>query len=125
MKLSEARLRSTLKNAAAPEAVAAHSARGRVKPLKMGACLADKIQHACHQGACYQTDDQNAQRQLHFVALAGGASTHVSPALRVNLARMEMLALSAREMGQSALACSAASTKSHSAALGTRAVTSR
>ena len=44
---------------------------------------------------------------------------------RFSLARIEMLALSAREIGQFALARSAASTKSHSATLGTAAMTSR
>jgi hypothetical protein len=41
------------------------------------------------------------------------------------LARIEILALSAREMGQFAFARSAASTKSHWATLGTAAITSR
>ena len=43
----------------------------------------------------------------------------------LNVARIEMLAVSARETGQFALARSAASTKSHSATLGTAAITSR
>ena len=43
----------------------------------------------------------------------------------LNLARIEILALSAREIGQFALARKAASTKSLSAILGTVATTSR
>ncbi len=70
---------------------------------------------------CDQINQHMAVRHLFQRSLDQG-SIHE---LRVSLARMEMLALSARQMGQFALAWRVASTKSHSAALGTRAVTSK
>src|ERR1051326_3359956 len=58
-------------------------------------------------------------------AALGCDKTRAGAARRVNLARIEMFAPSNREMGQLDLARNAASIKSHCAAFGTAAMTSR
>ena len=58
------------------------------------------------------------------ISFRWGRSRAVAPHW-LNLARIEIFAFSEREMGQFALARSAASTKSHCATFGTVATTSR